>query len=59
MTMQQDGYTFILSGEVSRTPVRYKNRYGIEIAAETCTGRKTSMNPSRIQPSSSGRHTAG
>ena len=34
MTMQQDGYTFILSDEVSRTPVRYKNRYGIEIAAD-------------------------
>ncbi|MGF9646911.1 alpha/beta hydrolase [Pseudarthrobacter oxydans] len=34
MTMQQDGYTFVLSDEVSRTPVRYKNRYGIEIAAD-------------------------
>ena len=32
--MQPDGYTFALSDEVSRTPVRYKNRYGIELAAD-------------------------
>jgi fermentation-respiration switch protein FrsA (DUF1100 family) len=29
-----DGYTFELSDDVSRTPVRYRNRYGIEIAAD-------------------------
>jgi fermentation-respiration switch protein FrsA (DUF1100 family) len=34
MTTQHDGYTFTLSDEVTRTPVRYKNRYGIEIAAD-------------------------
>jgi fermentation-respiration switch protein FrsA (DUF1100 family) len=34
MTLQQDGYTFILSEEVTRTAVRYRNRYGIEIAAD-------------------------
>jgi uncharacterized protein len=34
MPSQPDGYTFVLSDEVSRTPVRYRNRYGIEIAAD-------------------------
>ncbi len=34
MTMHQDGYTFTLSDEVTRTAVRYQNRYGIEIAAD-------------------------
>lgn len=34
MPQQADGYTFKLSNEVSRTPVRYRNRYGIEIAAD-------------------------
>jgi uncharacterized protein len=34
MTTQHDGYTFTLSDEVTRTPVRYRNRYGIEIAAD-------------------------
>ena len=34
MALQPDGYTFVLSDDVSRTPVRYKNRYGIEIAAD-------------------------
>jgi fermentation-respiration switch protein FrsA (DUF1100 family) len=34
MPLQPDGYTFALSDEVTRTPVRYKNRYGIEIAAD-------------------------
>jgi uncharacterized protein len=34
MTIQTDGYTFALSDEVTRTPVRYRNRYGIEIAAD-------------------------
>src|SRR5687768_9290727 len=29
-----DGYTFLLSDEVIRTPVRYRNRYGVEIAAD-------------------------
>ncbi|ATC26783.1 alpha/beta hydrolase [Caulobacter vibrioides] len=32
--MQPDGYTFALSPDVSRTPVRYRNRYGIEIAGD-------------------------
>lgn len=34
MPLQPDGYTFVLSGDVTRTPVRYRNRYGIEIAAD-------------------------
>jgi fermentation-respiration switch protein FrsA (DUF1100 family) len=34
MPLQDDGYTFALSDEVTRTPVRYANRYGIEIAAD-------------------------
>jgi uncharacterized protein len=34
MTLQADGYTFALSDEVTRTPVRYTNRYGIQIAAD-------------------------
>ncbi|MCL8011265.1 alpha/beta hydrolase [Streptomyces sp. AS02] len=34
MPLQDDGYTFVLSDDVTRTPVRYKNRYGIEIAAD-------------------------
>jgi uncharacterized protein len=34
MPLQPDGYTFVLSNDVSRTPVRYRNRYGIEIAAD-------------------------
>jgi len=34
MTSHDDTYTFELSGDVTRTPVRYANRYGIEIAAD-------------------------
>ncbi len=34
MTRQNDGDTFVLGEEVTRTPVRYKNRYGVEIAAD-------------------------
>ena len=34
MPLQPDGYTFALSDEVTRTPVRYRNRYGVEIAAD-------------------------
>ena len=34
MTLQADGCAFALSDEVTRTPVRYRNRYGIEIAAD-------------------------
>jgi fermentation-respiration switch protein FrsA (DUF1100 family) len=34
VTIQTDGYTFALSDEVTRTPVRYKNRYGIDIAGD-------------------------
>lgn len=37
MPLQPDGYTFVLSDEVSRAAVRYKNRYGIEIAADLYT----------------------
>jgi len=34
MPLQNDGYTLVLSDEVTRTPFRYTNRYGIEIAAD-------------------------
>jgi uncharacterized protein len=34
MPLQPDGYTFPLSPDVTRTPVRYRNRYGIENAAD-------------------------
>jgi len=34
MPLQPDGYTFVLSDEVTRTSVRYTNRYGIDIAAD-------------------------
>lgn len=34
MPLQPDGYTFPLAADVTRTPVRYRNRYGIEIAAD-------------------------
>lgn len=34
MTRSNDVYTFTLSAEVTRTPVRYRNRYGVEIAAD-------------------------
>lgn len=34
MPLQNDGYTFPLSADVARTPVRYRNRYGIEIAGD-------------------------
>lgn len=39
MPYQPDGYTFILSNAVKRTPVRYKNRFGIEIAADIYTAK--------------------
>jgi fermentation-respiration switch protein FrsA (DUF1100 family) len=39
MPLQTDGYTFVLSDAVSRIPVRYKNRYGIEIAADLYTAK--------------------
>lgn len=32
--MENGGYTFALSDDVIRTPVRYRNRYGIEIAGD-------------------------
>lgn len=34
MPLQPDGLTFVQSDHVTRTPVRYKNRYGIEVAAD-------------------------
>lgn len=34
MALQSDNYTFVLSDDVTRTPVRYQNRFGIEIAAD-------------------------
>src|SRR4051812_49790322 len=34
MARQDDGYTFVLSDEVTRTPVRYENRFGVKIAAD-------------------------
>ena len=37
MPYRPDGHTFKLSENVKRTPVRYKNRYGLEIAADLYT----------------------
>jgi fermentation-respiration switch protein FrsA (DUF1100 family) len=37
MPLQPDGLTFVQSQNVTRTPVRYRNRYGIEIAADLYT----------------------
>ncbi len=34
MRLHEDGLTFAIAPEVTRTPVRYRNRYGIEIAAD-------------------------
>lgn len=34
MAGHDDGYTFELTDEVTRTPVRYRNRFGVEIAAD-------------------------
>lgn len=34
MPLHDDGYTFSLAATVSRTPVRYRNGFGIEIAAD-------------------------
>lgn len=34
MPTQEDGYTFTLSRDVVRTPVRFRNRYGIELAGD-------------------------
>lgn len=34
MPLNENSLTFALAPEVTRTPVRYKNRYGIEIAAD-------------------------
>ncbi|MFV0458307.1 MAG: alpha/beta hydrolase [Actinomycetales bacterium] len=39
MTLHSDGYTFDLSQEVTRTPVRYHNRYGIELAGDLYAAR--------------------
>jgi len=51
MSYQPDGYTFKLNENVIRTPVRYKNRFGIEIAADLYTSRKfdeTIKNPAIV-----------
>jgi len=37
MPLQPDGYTFALADNVTRTPVRYRNRFGIDIAADLYT----------------------
>jgi fermentation-respiration switch protein FrsA (DUF1100 family) len=37
LPLHSDGYTFALDPQVTRTPVRYRNRYGIEIAADLYT----------------------
>lgn len=42
--MTDDGYTFALSPDVTRKPVRYRNRYGLEIAADL-------YRPRRLDPS--------
>ena len=42
-TMQDDGYTVTLSPDVARTPVRYRNRYGIEIAGDLYRAKSLDM----------------
>jgi fermentation-respiration switch protein FrsA (DUF1100 family) len=37
MPLHEDGLTFALNPDVTRTPVRFRNRYGIEIAADLYT----------------------
>lgn len=39
MPLHDDGYIFALSDQVTRTPVRFTNRYGIEIAADLYTSK--------------------
>ncbi|SDN26224.1 hypothetical protein SAMN05216355_101470 [Actinomyces ruminicola] len=39
MPLQPDGLTFVISPEVERTRVNYKNRYGITIAADLYTAK--------------------
>lgn len=39
MPLHADGLTFALGSEVKRTPVRYKNRYGISIAGDLYTAK--------------------
>ncbi len=39
MPLRADGLTFALGSEVKRTPVRYKNRYGISIAGDLYTAK--------------------
>lgn len=39
MPIRADGYTFELSNKVKRTRVSYRNRYGIEIAADLYTAK--------------------
>lgn len=34
MATQDEGYTFVLSPEVTRSAMRYRNRYGIEVAGD-------------------------
>jgi fermentation-respiration switch protein FrsA (DUF1100 family) len=48
MTTHNDGYTFELTPDVTRTPVRYTNRYGIEIAADLY--QSSSIDMSRKHP---------
>jgi len=37
MSQHADGYIFPLRNDVARTPVRYRNRFGVEIAADLYT----------------------
>lgn len=51
MPLQPDGLTFVISPEVDRTRVTYKNRYGITIAADLYTAKdldKSSQHPALI-----------
>lgn len=51
MPLQPDGLTFVISPEVDRTRVTYKNRYGITIAADLYTAKdldKSGQHPALI-----------
>jgi hypothetical protein len=57
MSRPADGYTFELSDTVTRTPVRYRNRFDVAIAADLYR-RVDSTGRSPIRPSSSDRRMA-
>lgn len=55
MPLQPDGLTFVISPNVDRTRVTYKNRYGISVADDLYTARDPAQHsPLIIGPSDGG-----